>query len=245
MKKILFILAVFGIVAWAAETSFQTDTLKFGRPSAGTKQFKFVTATGSTQPTIKWNGSSSTLQFANDGTTFSDLSAGVPVGAVMAFGNSSCPTGWVYADGTAVNRTGTYAALFAAVGTSNGNGNGSTTFNLPDYRGYFLRGVDGGTARDPDASSRTAQTAGGNTGASVGSVQGYQLQSHHHAVWGSTDTANGSTGAAAANSETISGTNVTAGSQYVNAGQASNYIQDTGGNETRPVNKYVLYCIKF
>jgi microcystin-dependent protein len=98
---------------------------------------------------------------------------GVPAGVMMAFAGSiaNIPAGWALCDGAAINRT-THAGLFASIGTSWGAGDGSTTFNLPDLRGMFLRGVDGGTGRDPDAASRTASNAGGNTGDNVGSQQG-------------------------------------------------------------------------
>lgn len=94
-----------------------------------------------------------------------------PAGVVQAFAGASAPTGWLLCNGAAISRT-TYAALFAAIASAHGSGDGSTTFNLPDYRGRIIRGRDGGIARDPDRASRTAANAGGNTGDNVGSVQG-------------------------------------------------------------------------
>ena len=111
-----------------------------------------------------------------DGQHASDL---VPPGSVVAYAGDTPPPGWLLCDGSAVSRT-TYAALFAALGTAHGEGNGETTFNLPDYRGTFLRGVDMGAGRDPDAASRTAPGPGGNSGDAVGSVQNDQMQSHRH-----------------------------------------------------------------
>jgi len=64
----------------------------------------------------------------------------VPSGGLVAFAGSSVPTGWLACDGTAVSRT-TYAALFASIGTTWGVGDGSTTFNLPQLGGRFLRGA--------------------------------------------------------------------------------------------------------
>ena len=72
------------------------------------------------------------------------------------------------------------AALFAAIGTAHGSGAGAAQFSLPDYRGRFLRGVDHGANRDPDASRRTAASGGGNLGDAVGSVQGERLGRHPH-----------------------------------------------------------------
>jgi microcystin-dependent protein len=63
----------------------------------------------------------------------------IPAGSVAPFSGSVVPDGWLLCDGSAASRT-TYSNLFAALGTAHGQGNGSTTFNLPDYRGQFLRG---------------------------------------------------------------------------------------------------------
>ena len=62
--------------------------------------------------------------------TYNSLHA-VPVTAMMLWANTTYPTGWLLADGSAISRT-TYADLFAAIGTTYGVGDGSTTFNLPN-----------------------------------------------------------------------------------------------------------------
>ena len=98
------------------------------------------------------------------------ISALMPSGVILPFGGSTAPTGWLVCDGSAISRT-TYANLFAAIGTSHGYGDNSTTFNLPDFRGRFMRGVDGTAGRDPDKATRTAAATGGNTGNNVGSIQ--------------------------------------------------------------------------
>ena len=64
----------------------------------------------------------------------------LPAGVVLPHGSSTVPDGFLACDGTAVSRS-TYAALFAAISTTFGVGDGSTTFNLPDLRGIFPRGV--------------------------------------------------------------------------------------------------------
>ena len=61
------------------------------------------------------------------------------------FAGDTPPTGWLICDGSAVSRT-TYATLFAAIGTKWGTGDGSTTFNLPDFRGRAPIGVTSGAA---------------------------------------------------------------------------------------------------
>jgi len=96
--------------------------------------------------------------------------SGVPAGTISAFAGTSVPDGWLLCDGSEISRT-TYPDLFTTVGGSWGYGDNSSTFNLPDLRGVFLRGVDDGKGQDPDASSRTAINTGGNTGDAVGSYQ--------------------------------------------------------------------------
>lgn len=76
-----------------------------------------------------------------------DLAGMIPSGTVMYFAGQTAPTGWLKANGAAVSRT-LYAALFAAIGTTYGTGDGRTTFNLPDLRGEFIRGWDDGRGID-------------------------------------------------------------------------------------------------
>ena len=84
------------------------------------------------------------------------VDSSLPSGAVMYFAMQSAPTGWLKADGSAVSRT-QYPALFAAIGTTFGVGDGRTTFNLPDLRGEFVRGWDGGRNIDPGRAFGSAQ----------------------------------------------------------------------------------------
>jgi microcystin-dependent protein len=102
-----------------------------------------------------------------------------PSGAIVAFGGPVPPDGWLICDGSAISRT-QYASLFGVIGVAHGSGDGVTTFNLPDYQGRFLRGVDHGTGRDPDAATRTAAQAGGNAGDEVGSLEGDAYAKHDH-----------------------------------------------------------------
>ncbi|RKR92911.1 tail collar domain [Micromonospora pisi] len=103
------------------------------------------------------------------------LDDGVLIGSVVGYGgvvsgNSPPPDGWLLCDGSAVSRA-TYDRLYRVIGDIHGSGDGTNTFNLPDYRGRFHRGVDDGTGNDPDSGSRTASNPGGLTGDRVGSVQ--------------------------------------------------------------------------
>lgn len=100
--------------------------------------------------------------------------AAVPAGSIIPFAGpaTSVPAGWMLCDGSAISRS-TYANLYNVIGVAWGTGDGSTTFNLPDLRGMFLRGVAGtDTVGDPDANTRLANANGGNSGNMVGSYQG-------------------------------------------------------------------------
>lgn len=102
-----------------------------------------------------------------------------PTGAIIAFAGVAAPSGWLLCDGSAVGRT-QYAELFAIIGTSFGGGDSVNTFNLPDLRGRFLRGVDNGTGNDPDANARVASQPGGSLGDTVGTLQYDAFQGHAH-----------------------------------------------------------------
>ena len=84
----------------------------------------------------------------------SSTQTGIPPGAIMAFATNSAPDGWLICNGAAVSRT-TYAKLFAAIGTTYGSGNGSTTFNLPNLQGKMPLGYS--------SSHPMAETGGSET----------------------------------------------------------------------------------
>lgn len=67
-------------------------------------------------------------------------SSSVPTGAICYFATTAIPTGWLLCNGSNVSRT-TYAALFAAIGTKFGTGNGSSTFTLPNLDERFIEGT--------------------------------------------------------------------------------------------------------
>ena len=96
--------------------------------------------------------------------------ATIPVGTVLTYAASTAPSGYLVCNGAAVSRQ-TYWSLFQIIGITHGQGDGSTTFNIPDYRGRILRMVDGAAGRDPDSATRTAMATGGVTGNNIGSVQ--------------------------------------------------------------------------
>jgi hypothetical protein len=75
-----------------------------------------------------------------DGTT--QNTTPFPAGAIVAFAAGITPAGWLICEGGAISRS-SYPSLFSAIGTTYGSGNGSTTFDIPDFRGRFLRGFGG------------------------------------------------------------------------------------------------------
>jgi microcystin-dependent protein len=97
-------------------------------------------------------------------------------GVVLPFAGSSPPSGWLLCNGQQVSRT-TYPELFAAIGTTFGVGDGSTTFNVPDLRGRVAAGKDdmGGTAANVLQVSTTITTTAGSATATVGSASGLAI----------------------------------------------------------------------
>jgi microcystin-dependent protein len=96
-----------------------------------------------------------------------------PAGIIKMFGGATAPSGYLACDGGAVSRT-TYAALFAAVGTTHGVGDGSTTFNVPDFRRRVPVGAGGtGTAV-------LANTLGSKGGFETHTLLENEMPSHQH-----------------------------------------------------------------
>lgn len=102
----------------------------------------------------------------------------VPIASIHAFATQTVPDGYLSCDGSAVSRV-EYADLFAALGTVWGEGDGNTTFNIPDLRGEFLRGFDAGRGVDDGrifgsqqivATNRLAQVQTYNDGAETPTI---------------------------------------------------------------------------
>ncbi len=170
-------------------------------------------------------------------------------GLVCYFARSSAPTGWLKANGAAINRT-TYAVLFAAIGTTYGAGNGTTTFNIPELRGEFLRALDDGRGID--------------TARALGSAQSSQNLAHIHTATSETVADhNHNSGiytrllrAPYAGSLTGFDTTGSGSEQAVGPGDSAAIadagghthvltIDSSGGAEARPRNVALLACIKY
>lgn len=157
-----------------------------------------------------------------------------PAGMVIAFAGSTTPVGYFLCDGSAVSRT-TFSALFTALSTTYGSGDGSTTFNLPNMQGLFVRGAG-------------SQTISGvaYSGGTLGAKQQDQFQGHtfaspmtdlNNSVWGRSS--------------------LSATGGVFNGNASSTALKDSGpitdgtngtpraGTETRPANISLRYLIKY
>lgn len=185
-----------------------------------------------------------TLEEAKAGTdttravTPAGLFNAVPAGTIIYTAATTVPNGYLKANGAAISRA-TYAGLFAVIGTTYGSGNGSTTFNLPDLRGEFLRALDDGRGLDG--------------GRSIGSVQAGQNLSHNHGVNDPGHTHTYETGYSsqqdwiAANIANFGGGTPDDGLQlYLSSSSTTGIsINSSGGSENRPRNVALLACIKY
>lgn len=191
-----------------------------------------------------------TADIADGAVTQSKLNSSVtlvPTGAVMPFAMNSAPSGWLAANGTAISRT-TYAALFAAIGTTYGTGDGSSTFNLPDLRGYFVRGA--GTNSDGTASG----TFGAKQADSIiahthsGTTQNDSPDHTHSISHSGSDSGSWRYGSSTASSSdsAVAGSIVSTGASTRHTHAFTTTSQSpAGATETRPKNIALLYCIKF
>ena len=137
-----------------------------------------------------------------------------PVGSVIAYPVDSVPDHCMECNGAVISRAA-YPELFSVLGTVYGAGDGSSTFNLPDFRDRFLRG------------------AGGENAAAIGAAQNAQIGTHLHSMRTYLNPTSGS-GSGIQNI----GIGGASGPYYV-ASEAY------GGHETRPANYAVRYCIIF
>lgn len=154
----------------------------------------------------------------------------VPAGVIFDYGGSTAPSGYLLCYGQAVSRT-TYADLFTAIGTTYGVGDGSTTFNVPDYRGRVGAGLDnmGGTS-----ANRLTDQSGGVDGDTLGDTGGSethtlteaQLAAHDHTAYQDNNGTSGSNTVGRI-SATDPGGAVLVSTANAGGGQAHNNVQPT------------------
>lgn len=167
------------------------------------------------------------VHFDFDGTDyviFSDGGGSIPAGSIMDYAGSAAPTGWLMCAGQAISRT-SYADLYAAIGTTYGTGDGTTTFNLPDLRGRVSAGKDnmGGTA-----ASRLTSVGSGVVGTTLGASGGgethtlttAEMPAHTHAAFRAT-------GGSSSNGLSTGSATGTSTSGNAGSGSAHNNVQPT------------------
>ena len=157
------------------------------------------------------------------------ISENAPAGKISFFARSTAPAGWLKCNGAAISRT-SYSELFSALSTFWGSGDGSTTFNVPDLRGWFLRVWDDGANVD--------------AGRSFGSQQQDAFQGHHHYLSGNL----GISGSSNLRNQLTQKTNDVVDNHYVDVSDAAS--DGTNGtprtaSETRPKNISLLACVKY
>jgi microcystin-dependent protein len=213
----------------AATAQTAADAAQASADAAQESAERLPDLAGSGLSFVRVNTEETTTEFRTPAEVITDLGVapaveGVRTGSVHYFLMSSAPSGYLKLNGATISRT-TYAALFAAIGTVGGGGDGSTTFDLPDLRGEFVRGWDDGRGVD---GSRA-----------FGSAQADELEAHNHIgglkFYTSLETAYG---AATTDNGVISSL---AGGGYT---RKLALTSTTGGTETRPRNVALLACIK-
>ena len=189
------------------------------------------------------------LQTDGSGNLSFQIVAGVPTGSIFCMAATSVPTGYVKCNGASYARSGTYAALFAVIGTTYGAVD-SSHFNVPDLRGEFVRGLDDGRGID--------------SGRQIGSSQGGAFQSHdhdadanasssvtdpghRHTLFGGDDDANSGNKVPTGDTqnEFLDNNSVQDATTGISVNTSVTIdIDNEGGSETRPRNLAMLYVIK-
>jgi hypothetical protein len=185
---------------------------------------KMITTTNTTtlsNTTLTLNGNTT----INPDNTFNMM----PTATIIQNVSATVPSGFLYCDGQAVSRTITYNRLFAAIGTTFGVGNGTTTFNVPDFRGAFLRGAGSQTKGTPSITY---------TAAAVGTAQQDQvLLANYSTQNGYHNLASGGTGKQCPSRAQITSDPIDTG------GILAQFARQ--GTENRPFNYSVYYYIRY
>jgi microcystin-dependent protein len=232
-----------GLATKASPTFSGTVTSAGDIVMSGTGSLQIPAGTTAQRPTgatgdIRFNSTTAGFEGYN-GSAWGELANGVPVGSVFNLATTTVPSGYLECNGAAVSRS-TYDALFATISTTWGSGDGSSTFNLPDLRGQFVRGWS------------NTKTGTGDDGRSFASSQSDQNKSHNHTI---TDPGHVHT-TTVDNSKLFPSTQTTT----IGYGGAGSYpatvftmssattgisLADQGGTEVRVKNSALMYVIKF
>jgi microcystin-dependent protein len=174
--------------------------------------------------------------------SFAALPQAVPTGSVHLMATTTAPSGYLKCNGAAVSRT-TEAALFAIIGTTWGEGDGSSTFNVPDLRGEFVRGWDDSRGVDSGrsfASSQSDQNKQHNHSASA--TSSVTDPGHFHDVpYSNSDSGDGVIEESGTGFSGVEPTNSATTGISVSTSVS---IGNSGGSEARPRNIAMMYVIK-
>jgi hypothetical protein len=184
-----------------------------------------ATSIGNTTGALTLTGSTNTINgntTVNPANTFNMM----PTATIIQNVSSTVPSGFLYCNGQAVSRTVTYSRLFAAIGTTFGAGDGSTTFNVPNFLGAFLRGASN-------------QTVGGvtYTAPAVGTAQQDAVLTPLYA------SNEGFRDCAAGSRECVARDRIVADPVDTNTGILPRFDRTT--TENRPFNYSVYYYIRY
>ena len=198
------------------------------------------------------------LQTDGSGVLSFSVVTGVPSGAVFCMAVATVPSGYLECNGQTVNRT-TYAALFAVIGTQYGAGNGSTTFEVPDLRGEFIRGFDNGKGTDSGRSIGTSQAAAFGqhlhsidlttsnktlTGSVSAISQSYRIDGQASGVFTKGSNRNARLFGNSGGEAQCGSFDMDASHDHTVTGNTGNQGSTSNSNETRPRNIAMMYIIK-
>ena len=147
-------------------------------------------------------------------------------GFVLPYAGTTAPAGWLECDGSAISRT-SYADLFGVIGTSAGSGDGSTTFNIPDYRGEGIRGWDHGRGVD--------------NGRAINSAQGGSIEAHTHSYSRGTVSTSGGSAYSSGMTQNPPFSFVSS----VSSGTTGATTGTSGSTETRMRNLAAMFILKY
>lgn len=164
-------------------TLWVADAIDLGTDTTGNYMSGVTAGTGISVTHTPAEGSSATIAIDE---TYNRL---VPTGTVVQYAGTVAPSGWLVCDGTAVSRT-TYSALWTALGTTYGSGDGSTTFNLPNMVSRLPYGGNTGavsptitiSANTDHSHTATAGNQSANHSHTITTTTGFETASHTHAI---------------------------------------------------------------
>ena len=190
------------------------------------------------------DGSVSTAKIVDLNVTLSKLATSVQYalavpGDIKMCAHQNTPDGWLTCDGSAVSRA-TYSALFSAIGTTFGVGDGSTTFNLPDLRGEFVRGWDGTRGIDSGRVFGSAQSSQNLAHTHTGTTNSGGTHSHTFNLEEGDDNGPPLYPGGAQNIDSTNQTSTDSGGAHTHTFTTAS----SGGLEARPRNIALLFVIK-